>query len=187
MSHLNPNQHFDVESWRDRQIAQRTKDALAARDAAFAEKHADTPLRELALYLARCARTLRHSPAPCEVDGGTFIEERFGGWAAVLEMARLRPPAKEPKLKDTARYKREKAVQEPLFYEESERKKKAKRAKAAASHAAQQSRLEEKERLEQEKKEARDAAARQREIEESGRSRRAGGVLLSYPCQAMTV
>ena len=73
MSHFNPNQHFDVESWRDRQIAQRTKDALAARDAAFAEKHADTPLRELALYLARCARTLRHSPAPCEVDGGTFI------------------------------------------------------------------------------------------------------------------
>ena len=73
MSHLNPNQHFDVESWRDRQIAQRTKDALAARDAAFAEKHADTPLRELALYLARCARTLRHSPAPCEVDGGAFI------------------------------------------------------------------------------------------------------------------
>lgn len=134
MSHLNPNQHFDVESWRDRQIAQRTKDALAARDAAFAEKHADTPLRELALYLARCARTLRHSPAPCEVDGGAFIEQRFGSWDAALEMARLRPPAKEPKLKDTARYKREKAVQEPLFYEESARKKKAKRAKAAARH-----------------------------------------------------
>lgn len=170
MSHLNPNQHFDVENWRDRQIAQRTKDALAARDAAFAEKHADTPLRELALYLARCARTLRHSPAPCEVDGGTFIEERFGSWDAALEMARLRPPAKEPKLKDTARYKREKAVQEPLFYEESERKKKAKRAKAAASHAAQQSRLEEKKRLEQEKKEARDAAARQREIEKAAKA-----------------
>ena len=167
MSHLNPNQHFDVESWRDRQIAQRTKDALAARDAAFAEKHADTPLRELALYLARCARTLRHSPAPCEVDGGAFIEQRFGSWDAALEMARLRPPAKKPKLKDTARYKREKAVQEPLFYEESGRKKKAKRAKAAASHAAQQSRLEEKKRLEQEKKEARDAAARQREIEKA--------------------
>ena len=167
MSRFNPNQHFDVESWRDRQIAQRTKDALAARDAAFAEKHADTPLRELALYLTRCARTLRHSPAPCEVDGGTFIEERFGSWDAALEMARLRPPAKEPKLKDTARYKREKAVQEPLFYEESGRKKKAKRAKAAASHAAQQSRLEEKERLEQEKKEARDAAARQCEVEKA--------------------
>lgn len=63
-----------------------------------------------------------------------------------------------------------KAVQEPLFYEESERKKKAKRAKAAASHAAQQSRLKEKKRLEQEKKEARDAAARQREIEKAAKA-----------------
>ena len=167
MSHWDPNRKFDYNGWRDQQIAQRTKDALAARDAAFAEKHAGTSLRELALYLARCARTLRHSPAPCEVDGGAFIEQRFGSWDAVLEMAHLRPPIKEPKLKDTARYKREKAVQEPLFYEESERKKKAKRAKAAASHAAQQSRLKEKKRLEQEKKEARDAAARQREVEKA--------------------
>ena len=167
MSNRNPRERFDYKSWFERNVAKRTVAALEARDAAFAEKHADTPLRELALYLARCARTLRHSPAPCEVDGGAFIEERFGSWDAALEMARLRPPAKEPKLKDTARYKREKAVQEPLFYEESERKKKAKRAKAAASHAAQQSRLEEKKRLEQETKEARDAAARQREIEKA--------------------
>lgn len=170
MSHFNPNQHFDVENWREQKIAQRTKDALAARDAAFAEKHADTPLAHLAQYVGKRAELLRHTPSPCEIDGGTFIEERFGGWAAVLEMARLRPPAKEPKLKDTARYKREKAVQEPLFYEESERKKKAKRAKAAASHAAQQSRLKEKKRLEQEKKEARDAAARQREIEKAAKA-----------------
>ena len=44
MSHFNPNQHFDVENWREQKIAQRTKDALAARDAAFAEKYAETPL-----------------------------------------------------------------------------------------------------------------------------------------------
>ena len=78
MSHFNPNQHFDVENWRDQKIAQRTKDALAARDAAFAEKHAGTPLRELALYLARCARTLRHSPAPCEVDGARLLSSASG-------------------------------------------------------------------------------------------------------------
>ena len=167
MSNRNPRERFDYKSWFERNVAKRTVAALEARDAAFAEKHAGTPLRELALYLARCARTLRHSPAPCEVDGGTFIEERFGSWDTVLEMAHLWPPIKEPKLKDTARYKREKAVQEPLFYEESERKKKEKRAKAAASHAAQQARLKEKKRLEQEKKEARDAAARQREIEKA--------------------
>ena len=170
MSHRNPRERFDYKSWFERNVAKRTAAALEVRDAAFAEKYADTPLEELALYLVRRANMLGHTPVPCEIDGGTFIEERFGSWDAVLEMAHLRPPAKEPKLKDTARYKREKAVQEPLFYEESERKKKEKRAKAAASHAAQQARLKEKKRLEQEKKEARDAAARQREIEKAAKA-----------------
>ena len=125
MSHFNPNRHFDVESWREQKIAQRTKDALAARDAAFAEKHAETPLRELALYLARCARTLRHSPAPCEVDGGTFIEERFGSWDAALRAACL-PPARMMKLNGTARYRKERAIQEPLFLAERKEKKRQK-------------------------------------------------------------
>ena len=122
MSHFNPNQHFDVENWREQKIAQRTKDALAARDAAFAEKHAGTPLRELALYLARCARTLRHSPAPCEVDGGAFIEQRFGSWDAALRAACL-PPARTMKLNSTARYRKERAIQEPLFLAERKEKK----------------------------------------------------------------
>ena len=125
MSHFNPNQHFDVENWREQKIAQRTKDALAARDAAFAEKHAGTPLRELALYLARCARTLRHSPAPCEVDGGAFIEQRFGSWDAALRAACL-PPARIMKLNSTARYRRERAIQEPLFLAERKEKKRQK-------------------------------------------------------------
>ena len=125
MSHFNPNQHFDVESWREQKIAQRTKDALAARDAAFAEKHAETPLRELAQYLVRCARTLRHSPAPCEVDGGAFIEQRFGSWDAALQSACL-PPARMIKLNSTARYRKERAVQEPLFLAERKEKKRQK-------------------------------------------------------------
>ena len=128
---------------------------MAARDAAFSEKHAGTPLRELALYLARCARTLRHSPAPCEVDGGAFIEQRFGSWDAALRAACL-PPARMMKLNGTARYRKERAVQEPLFYAESEQRKKEKRARAAQRHAEEQARLKEKKRLEREKKEARD-------------------------------
>ena len=126
MSHFNPNQHFDVENWRDQKIAQRTKDALAARDAAFAEKHAGTPLRELALYLARCARTLRHSPAPCEVDGGAFIEQRFGSWDAALRAACLPPTRMTVKLNGTARYRKERSVQEPLFLAERKEKKRQK-------------------------------------------------------------
>lgn len=125
MSHWDPNRKFDYNSWRDQQIAQRTKDALAARDAAFAEKHAGTPLRELALYLTRCARTLRHSPAPCEVDGGAFIEQRFGSWDAALRAACL-PPARMMKLNSTARYRKERAVQESLFLAERKEKKRQK-------------------------------------------------------------
>lgn len=126
MSHWDPNRKFDYNSWRDQQIAQRTKDALAARDAAFAEKHAGTPLRELALYLARCARTLRHSPPPCEVDGGAFIEQRFGSWDAALQAACLPPARMTAKLNSTARYRKERAIQEPLFLAERKEKKRQK-------------------------------------------------------------
>lgn len=169
MSNRNPRERFDYKSWFERNVAKRTVAALEARDAAFAEKHADTPLAHLAQYVRNRAELLRHTPVPCEIDGGTFIEERFGSWEAALEMAHLRPPVKEPKLKNTERYKKEKAVQEPLFYEESERRKKEKRAKAA-SHAAQQARLKEKKRLEREKKEERDAISRQREIEKAAKA-----------------
>lgn len=125
MSHFNPNQHFDAENWRDQKIAQRTKDALAARDAAFAEKHAETPLRELAKYLNQCANSLRHSPAPCEIDGGAFIEQRFGSWDAALRAAGLMP-ARMMKLNNTLRYKQERAVQEPLFLAERKEQKRQK-------------------------------------------------------------
>ena len=171
MSHWDPNRKFDYNSWCDQQIAQRTKDALAARDAAFAEKHAGTPLRELALYLARCARTLRHSPAPCEVDGGAFIEQRFGSWDTVLEMAHLRPPIKEPKLKDTARYKREKAVQEPLFLAERKEKKRQKQIEKNL----QQGQL------------AHEKAVKRRAEREAAEAKKAAAEKDTNPCQAETV
>jgi len=171
MSHWDPNRKFDYNSWCDQQIAQRTKDALAVRDAAFAEKHAGTPLRELALYLARCARTLRHSPAPCEVDGGAFIEQRFGSWDTVLEMAHLRPPIKEPKLKDTARYKREKAVQEPLFLAERKEKKRQKQTEKNL----QQGQL------------AHEKAVKRRAEREAAEAKKAAAEKDTNPCQAETV
>ena len=126
MSHRNPRERFDYKSWFERNVAKRTVAALEARDAEFAEKHAETPLRELAQYLARCARTLRHSPAPCEVDGGAFIEQRFGSWDAALRAAYLPPTRTKVKLNGTARYRKERAVQEPLFLAERKEKKRQK-------------------------------------------------------------
>ena len=131
MSHWNPNVKFDYENWCQQQIAKRARAALDARDAAFAEKHADTPLEELAQYLLRQARQLRHTPGPCEVDGGAFIEQRFGSWDAALQAAHLRPLVNMPRLVNSARYNREKKVQAPLVIAEHEEKKKLKRQKKA--------------------------------------------------------
>ena len=69
---------IDFQAWAQNQIVKRTVAALEARDEAFAERNADTPLPQLARYLSRCAISLGHSPSPSEVDGGTFIEQRFG-------------------------------------------------------------------------------------------------------------
>ena len=170
MSHFNPNQHFDVENWRDQQIAQRTKDALAARDAAFAEKHAETPLRELAQYLARCACTLRHSPAPCEVDGGAFIEQRFGSWDAALRAACLPPTRMTVKLNGTARYRKERAIQEPLFLAERKEKKRQKQIEKNLRQGQLAHEKAVKRRAEREAAEAAKAAEKD-----------------TTPCQAMTV
>ena len=48
MSNRNPRERFDYKSWFERNVAKRTVAALEARDAEFAEKHADTPLAHLA-------------------------------------------------------------------------------------------------------------------------------------------
>ena len=131
MGFQNPNFKFDYQDWLRQQVAKRARAALDARDAAFAEKHADTPLNELAHYLRRQADMLRRTPGPCEVDGGAFIEQRFGSWEAACKAAYLCPPIRLPKLINTARYNREKKVQEPLVIAEHEEKKKLKRQKKA--------------------------------------------------------
>ena len=171
MSHWDPTRKFDYNSWRDQKIAQRTKEALEARDAAFAEKHAETPLRELALYLARCARTLRHSPAPCEVDGGAFIEQRFGSWDAALRAACLPPARMTAKLNSTARYRKERAVQESLFLAERKEKKRQKQIEKNLRQGQLAHEKAVKRRAERAAAEAKKAAAEEN----------------TNPCQAMTV
>ena len=135
---------IDFQAWAQNQIVKRAVAALEARDEAFAERNADTPLPQLARYLSRCAISLGHSPSPSEVDGGTFIEQRFGSWAAAMAAARLPQPRSMRKLRDTARYKAEKVKQEPLFrrqkrqrkMEQSEQRKKEQAIKKRAERAA---------------------------------------------------
>ena len=50
MSHWNPHSKFDYQEWLRQQIAKPGESGAGDRDVAFAEKHADTPLNELAHY-----------------------------------------------------------------------------------------------------------------------------------------
>lgn len=77
----------------------------------------------LTQYLNVCAAALGHSPSPTEIDGGAFIEQRFGSWDNAMTAAGLPRPKTTPKLNNTLRYRMEKEKLLPLFLSERKEKK----------------------------------------------------------------
>ncbi|MFR3323105.1 MAG: homing endonuclease associated repeat-containing protein [Oscillospiraceae bacterium] len=59
-------------------------------------------LPELAAYVSRCAAQWNHAPAPCEIEGGSYIARRFGSWEAALAAAGLSSAYKIPGTRKTA-------------------------------------------------------------------------------------
>lgn len=171
MSHWDPNRKFDYNSWCDQQIAQRTKDALTARDAAFAENNAGVTRAALTQYLNVCAAALGHSPSPTEIDGGAFIEQRFGSWDNAMTAAGLPRPKTTPKLNNTLRYRMEKEKLLPLFLSERKEKKWQRQTEKDLRRGQRMHERAVKRRAQREAAEAKKAAA-EKDIN---------------PCQAMTV
>lgn len=123
MSNRDPRQRFDYQKWLNGQVAERAKASLTARDAAFAENNAGVTRAALTQYLNVCAAALGHSPSPTEIDGGAFIEQRFGSWDNAMTAAGLPRPKTTPKLNNTLRYRMEKEKLLPLFLFERKEKK----------------------------------------------------------------
>lgn len=130
MSKVAGAQKFDGRNWFEQQIAKRTRAALEAQDAVFAEQHAGDSLPELAAYVSRCAAQWNHAPAPCEIEGGSYIARRFGSWEAALAAAGLSSAYKIPRNGENRRYQKEKRRQTALHKEERDAKRAAKREKA---------------------------------------------------------
>ena len=126
MSNRDPRQRFDYQNWLNGQVAERAKASLTARDAAFAENNAGVTRAALTQYLNVCAAALGHSPSPTEIDGGAFIEQRFGSWDNAMTAAGLPRPKTTPKLNNTLRYRMEKEKLLPLFLSERKEKKRQK-------------------------------------------------------------
>ncbi len=123
MSNRDPRQRFDYQNWLNGQVAERAKASLTARDAAFAENNAGVTRAALTQYLNVCSAALGHSPSPTEIDGGAFIEQRFGSWDNAMTAAGLPRPKTTPKLNNTLRYRMEKEKLLPLFLSERKEKK----------------------------------------------------------------
>ena len=97
--------------------------ALEAREREFEEGHeADTP-QQLLEYLRQQAASLGHSPWPGEIDGGTFLEKRFGSWKRALMLAGLPEPATPNKHSAFQRVARETEHQKELYRRKKAEKK----------------------------------------------------------------
>lgn len=116
-------QNFDGRNWHEQHIAKRTRAALEEQDQAFAVRHAESTLKELACYLRRCAEHWGRSPAPCEIVGGSYIAERFGSWSDALRSAHLNPAYSHPHNRSNGRYQQEKKRQIELYRVERDAKR----------------------------------------------------------------
>ena len=64
----------------------RVEDGLKIREARFRLEHTGDSDLQLITYVRQCAKEMGHTPNGCEVVGGSYIAERFGGWGKVVKL-----------------------------------------------------------------------------------------------------
>ncbi len=122
MSHFNPNQHFDVENWRDQQIALAHQRTRWRRDAAFAEKkYAGDALAGVGpvsdpVLPVPCA-TAQH---PARWTAARLSNNNAS--EAGTPCGRCLPPARMMKL-NSGSLPQERRYREPLFWRSKEKKR----------------------------------------------------------------
>ena len=97
-------------------VAQAENDARLARDAVWAEEHQKDTDDQLLEYLRQVTAEMDHVPCTREVLGGTYINQRFGGWTMALALADLPIPKgmKPPKPKLLHEYRKKLTKKEDL-------------------------------------------------------------------------
>lgn len=107
--------------------------ALEAREESFEALHdQDTP-QMLLSYLREQAERLGHTPWPGEIDGGAFLEKRFGSWQRAVLLAGLTEPNTPNRSGTFLRVKQEEKRQREVY-----RKRKAEKKILAEKRRMQQ-------------------------------------------------
>lgn len=81
--------YYGREEWLRIKAAEKTREALHRQNLLFPQTHKEADEQQLLQYVKDFAEELGHSPDACEVIGGSYIAQRFGGWEKVLEAAGL--------------------------------------------------------------------------------------------------
>ena len=92
---MNYSGNMDVGAWRERQIAKHIMRLLEERDELFRRRHAGDTDAELREYVIRKARAMKRMPHPMELEGGQYLNERLGDWAALARSLGYAPPGKK--------------------------------------------------------------------------------------------
>ena len=92
---LNHARNMDVDEWRARQVSKRLTAYLEQREQNFIREHGNDTEAELLAYIGERARQLRRMPHPLELEGGKYLNERLGDWAALARSLGYAPPGKK--------------------------------------------------------------------------------------------
>ena len=126
-----PGRHNIYEATIRRMVTQ----ALEAQEMQFRQDHAQDTDAQLLEMIRDWVSDHGYTPWPLEIPGGSYMAERFGSWEALIDQARLKPPAHPNRTQSFQR-----------FREETERQKAIYRRKKAEKKQLSQKRLAEKRR-----------------------------------------
>ena len=126
-----PGRHNIYEATIRRMVTQ----ALEAQEMQFRQDHAQDTDAQLLELIRDWVSDHGYTPWPLEIPGGSYMAERFGSWEALIDQARLKPPAHPNRQQSFQR-----------FQEETDRQKAIYRRKKAEKKQLSQKRLAEKRR-----------------------------------------
>ena len=126
-----PGRHNIYEATIRRMVTQ----ALEAQEMQFRQDHAQDTDAQLLELIRDWVSDHGYTPWPLEIPGGSYMAERFGSWEALIDQARLKPPAHPNRTQSFQR-----------FREETDRHKAIYRRKKAEKKQLSQKRLAEKRR-----------------------------------------
>lgn len=109
--------------------------SLEAQEQQFRQSHEQDTDAQLLELIRDWVSDHGYTPWPLEIPGGSYMAERFGSWEALIDQARLKPPAHPNRTQSFQR-----------FREETERQKAIYRRKKAEKKQLSQKRLAEKRR-----------------------------------------